>query len=127
MGQSKILLAKNNRMNNIHSTVPYQSALVMNHFPWQIYQWKLFLLEMSILLSQPQLNHNSTQPNITKVGFDTKMTLRHHHHHPPPPPTTTGNSTSSISQLLLIRFCSNFKGTGCPRELLTFPFVCYNF
>ena len=30
-------------------------------------------------LSQPQLNQNSTQPNITKVGFDTKMTLHHHH------------------------------------------------
>ena len=26
-------------------------------------------------LSQPQLNPNSTQPDITKVGFDTKMTL----------------------------------------------------
>ena len=39
-----------------------------------------------VLLSQPQLNHNSTQPNITKVGFDTKMTLHQdprppHHHH----------------------------------------------
>ena len=33
-----------------------------------------------VLLSQPQLNHNSTQPKITKVGFDTKMTLHHHHH-----------------------------------------------
>ena len=36
-------------------------------------------------------NHNSTQPNITKVGFDAKMTLHHHHHqqqqHPPPPGT----------------------------------------
>ena len=31
-------------------------------------------------LSQPQVNHNSTQPNITKVRFDTKMTLTHHHH-----------------------------------------------
>ena len=27
---------------------------------------------------------NSTQLNITKVGFDTKMTVDHH---PPPPPT----------------------------------------
>ena len=26
---------------------------------------------------------NPTQPNITKVGFDTKMTLHHHTHHPP--------------------------------------------
>ena len=26
-------------------------------------------------LSQPQLNHNSTQHNITKVGFDMKMTF----------------------------------------------------
>ena len=28
-------------------------------------------------------NPNSTQPNKTTVGFDTKMTL--HHHHTPPP------------------------------------------
>ena len=35
-------------------------------------------------LSEPQLNHNSTQPNTTKVGFDMKMAL---HHHPPPPGT----------------------------------------
>ena len=53
-----------------------------------------------LLLSQPQLIRNSTQLNITKVGFDMKMTL---HHHPPPPPPT-GNSTSSISQLLLTQF-----------------------
>ena len=25
-------------------------------------------------MSKPQLNHNSTQPNIPKVGFDMKMT-----------------------------------------------------
>ena len=31
-------------------------------------------------------NSTRTQPNITKVGFDTKMTLHHHHH---PSPTTT--------------------------------------
>ena len=36
---------------------------------------------LSIYLSQPKLNHNSTQPKITKVGFDMKMTS---HHHPPP-------------------------------------------
>ena len=34
---------------------------------------------MCKVLSQPQLN--PTQPNITKVGFDMKMSL--HHHHPP--------------------------------------------
>ena len=32
-------------------------------------------------LSQPQLHYKSIQPNITKVGFDMKMTL--HHQHPP--------------------------------------------
>ena len=35
-------------------------------------------------------NLTTTQLNITKVGFDTKMTLHHHyhhhHHHPPPSP-----------------------------------------
>ena len=63
------------------------------------------------ILSQPQLNHNSTQPKITKVGFDTKMTLHHHHHPPPPPPPPTANSMSAISQLLLTRFWWNFKGS----------------
>ena len=39
------------------------------------------------LLSNPQLNHNSAQPqhNITLVGLDMKMTL----HATPPPPTET--------------------------------------
>ena len=41
-------------------------------------------------------NPTTTQPNITYVGFDMKMTLHHH----PPPPTHT-NSMSAISQLLL--------------------------
>ena len=37
---------------------------------------------------------NPTQPNITKVGFDTKMTLHHHtHHHTNPMP--------AVSQLLV--------------------------
>ena len=49
-----------------------------------------------------------TQPNI--VGFDMKMTLHHHHHHHHHPPTT-GNSMSAISQLLLVRFWWNLKGT----------------
>ena len=40
-----------------------------------------FLSLIFNVLSQPQLNHNSTQPNKTKIGFDMKMTL--HHHQPP--------------------------------------------
>ena len=37
--------------------------------------WHYLLLLLFVgLLSQPQLNLNSTQPNITKVGFDTKTT-----------------------------------------------------
>ena len=42
----------------------------------------LFLLSLPskiTILSQPQLNHNSTQAKIIKVWFDVKMTL----HHPP--------------------------------------------
>ena len=38
----------------------------------------------SYLLSQPQLNINSTEPNLTKVGFARNMTL-----------TTTAITTSS--------------------------------
>ena len=33
-------------------------------------------------LSQPYLNHNPTQPNITEFGSDKKMTLDHHHPQP---------------------------------------------
>ena len=49
------------------------------------------------ILSQPHLNPNLTQPNITKVGVDIKKTLVHHS-----PPTW--NSMSAISQLLLTQF-----------------------
>ena len=34
-------------------------------------------------LSKPQPNHNTTQLNLTRVGFDMIITL---HHHPPPTP-----------------------------------------
>ena len=47
---------------------------------------KFVLYQLDTLqLSQPQLNPNSTQPNLTKVGLDTKMTLLQK---PPPPPGT---------------------------------------
>ena len=57
------------------------------------------------MLSKPQLNDISTQPqyNITLVGLDMKMTLH------TTPPTNT-NSMLAISQLLLTRFWWNFKG-----------------
>ena len=47
-------------------------------------------------------NPNSTQLNITKVGFDMKITLTHPltTHHPP----STGKSTLAIYQLLQTRF-----------------------
>ena len=60
----------------------------------------------SFILSQPQLNHSSTQPNLTKVGFDMKMSLNHHHQPPP-----TGNSMLAISKLLLIPSWPNFEGS----------------
>ena len=41
---------------------------------------KHFLMKiLKVLLSQPQLNHNSTQPNLTK----------HENYFTPPPPTAT--------------------------------------
>ena len=58
---------------------------------------------------RPQLNNNLTQPepNLTQVGFDTKMTLRTNHpHHPTAQPPTTKfnkindnnmNNTSTIT------------------------------
>ena len=55
-------------------------------------------LELSLKLSNPQLNHNSTQHNIT-VGLNMKMTL----------PTTHRNSVLAMSQLLLTWFWWNFK------------------
>ena len=47
--------------------------------PFISLSWTI-LLNLS-LLSQPKLNHKSTQPNITKFGFDMKRILNHH---PPP-------------------------------------------
>ena len=60
------------------------------------------------ILSKPQLNHNSTQPNITlswvrhenDFAFHPTTPLDHH----------DTNSMSAISQLLLSRFWWNFKG-----------------
>ena len=49
------------------------------------------------LLSKPQLNHNSTQPNITLSWVRHENDFAHH------PPTHT-NSMLAISQLLLTRF-----------------------
>ena len=50
--------------------------------------WPLYIFEIVKIVgkggychkSQPQLNPNLTQPNITKVGFDMKMTFHHHPH-----------------------------------------------
>ena len=52
-----------------------------------------------ILLSKPQINHSSTQPqpNITLVELDTNMTL----HTTPPAHPTRHKSMFAISQLLL--------------------------
>ena len=63
-----------------------------------------FMVSRYYFLSKPQLNHNSTWPNITLVGLDMKMTL-----HTPYHPTTNRNSMSAISQLLLTRFWWDYK------------------
>ena len=54
-------------------------------------------------LSNPQLSHNSAQPNITLSWVRHENYFAHHHHH-------HKNSMSAISQLLLTRFWWNFKG-----------------
>ena len=74
--------------------------------PWpgdkcQVYVSKLFV--GPFFLSQPKLNYNSTQPNITKVGFDTKMSLH------APTYYVSNNSTSAISRLFLTRFNQTLK------------------
>ena len=56
------------------------------------------------LLSQPQRNHNSIQPNITKVGFDTKLL------HPPPTPYLVYPSQTQC-QLYLSCFPTDFNQT----------------
>ena len=71
-------------------------------------------------LSKPQLNHNSTQPNITLSWVRHENDFAHH-------PTTTPhhrNSMLAISQLLLTRFWWNFKcrfmGTSRTDSMVTF-------
>ena len=54
--------------------------------------------------TQPQLN--LTKLGLTRNWLYTTTTTTTH-----PPPTTTGNSMSAISQLLLVRFWWNFKGS----------------
>ena len=49
------------------------------------------------VLSKPQLNHSSTQPNITLVGIDTKMTLHTPH------PTTHRNSMLAFTDPILMK------------------------
>ena len=46
----------------LNDKILYMTFLLLSAFHW---------------LSQPQLNHNSTQPKMTEVGFDTKMILYH--------------------------------------------------
>ena len=41
------------------------------------------------ILSKPQLNHNSTQPNITLSWVRHENDFAHHPPHPTPPPTQT--------------------------------------
>ena len=66
----------------------------MNTFLWSKYD---FVKE--VLLWQPQLEHNSTQPqpNITLVGFDMKMTLDKYNHPPAPPNPPQKLNVSNIS------------------------------
>ena len=59
-------------------------------------------MQALFFLSNPQLNHNSTQPNIILVGLDMKMTL----HTTPPPPTTENQCHQYLSS-----YCPNFDET----------------
>ena len=58
-----------------------------------------------LISSKPQLNQNSTQPNITLFGLDLKMTLQ-----TTLPSTTHTNLMSVIYLLLLTWFWRNCKG-----------------
>ena len=60
------------------------------------------LMKVVCSCDEPQLNHNSTQPNITSSWVRHENDFAHH-------PTTHRNSMSAISQLLLTRFWWNFK------------------
>ena len=55
--------------------------------------------EVVAILSKPQLNHNSIQPqpNITFVGLDLKMTLHTHH-----PQKLNVSNISAATDLILI-------------------------
>ena len=64
-----------------------------NHFYKHFLGHTIFLTQ----LSKPQLNHNSTQPNITLSWVRHENDFAHH------PPTHT-NAVSAISQQLLTRF-----------------------
>ena len=54
--------------------------------------------EFTLFLSKPQLNHNSTQPNITLSWVRHENDFAYH------PTTPHTNSMSAISQMLQTRF-----------------------
>ena len=69
--------------------------------------WHRNHLSCAKTLSNPQLNHISTQPSITLSWVRYENDFAHHPTPPHPPPHT--NSMLEISQLLLTRFLWNFK------------------
>ena len=62
-----------------------------------------YFISFHFFLSKPQLNPNSTQPNITLSWVRHENDFAYH------PATHHRNSMSAISQLLLTRFWWNFK------------------
>ena len=57
------------------------------------------------LLSKPQLNHNSTQPDITLSWVRHENDLANHPNHPTPPPHKLNvNNNSSVTDPILMKF-----------------------
>ena len=64
--------------------------------------WKISCLGSCEKLSKPQLNYNSTQPNITLswVGHENGFT---NHPTPNPPPPQKLNASNTATDLILVK------------------------
>ena len=74
------------------------------------------------ILSKPQLNHNSTQPqfNITLVGLDIKITL---HTNPPAPNPPIETQCLQYISCYLLNLYETLNVSSCEHLIVTVIFV----
>ena len=91
----------------------------------------LILISSRTISTQSAIFTTTTQPNITKVGFDKKMTLHHHHHHR----KLNVIDISAVTKPILTKLLENFCWTKLlltriffgPKNLIDQKYFCSTF